>query len=199
MDYYPIIAANCQSSIESISLAVDDLAEPIGLAAQRICQALLEDRKLLCCGVGADSALSQLMVTNMLTHFEHDRPALPALALANDGAMAIASSGDPDDSYGRQLRALGQAGDVLLCISSGAGHGCMTQAVLSAHERNMDVIALSNSRDDRLAGALSNHDILIGVPAARQPRVLELQLLALHCLCELIDHSLFGNYSGDNV
>lgn len=199
MDYYPTIAANCQSSIECIALAVDDLAAPLGLAAELMCHALLEDHKLLCFGVGPDSALSQLFVTTMMTHFEHDRPALPAIALAYDGAIATASNDDSDDSYGRQLRALGQQGDILLCISSGVGHGCITQAVHSAHERNMSVVALSNGADTRLEAALSNQDVLIPVPAARQPRVLELQLLALHCLCELIDNSLFGNYPGDAI
>ena len=91
--------------------------------------------------------------SNLLSRFEHERPALPALALGSDGAnlTAIAESSGLNEIFSRQLRALGQAGDVLLCISSSDGANNLLRAVQAAHERNMAVVVLSNVADSELA------------------------------------------------
>jgi phosphoheptose isomerase len=197
MDYYKIIAENFQSTIETIALSVDTLAEPIERASQLMVRALLEDRKILACGNGVDGALAQLFASNLLSRFEHDRPALPALALNSDGASltAIAQSGGINDVYSRQLRALGQGGDILLCINSAATAGNLLRAIQAAHERNMAVIALSNVADGELSTLLQAEDVELRIDATRPPRVVELHTMSIHCLCELIEHSLFGSYN----
>ena len=123
MDYYQIIAESFQSTIETIALSVDQLAGPIENGCQLMTQALLEDRKIVACGNGVDAALAQLFTSNLLSRFEHERPALPALTLGGDGASltAIVQSSGVNDIFSRQVRALGQPGDVLLCISSSTG------------------------------------------------------------------------------
>jgi D-sedoheptulose 7-phosphate isomerase len=194
MDYYQIIAENFQNTIESIALSVDNLAEPIERGSQMMARALLEDRKIVACGNGVDAALAQLFVSNLLSRFEHERPALPALTLGSDGASitAIAHSSGVIDIFSRQLRALGQDGDVLLCINSSGGANNLLRAVQAAHERNMTVVALSNTGDSELSALIRGEDVELRVDAPRQPRIVELHTMAIHCLCQLIDHSLFG-------
>jgi phosphoheptose isomerase len=196
MDYYEIISSNFQSTIETIAVSVDTLAEPVGLASQLMVRALLEDRKIMACGNGVDGALAQLFAANLLSRFEHDRPALPALALNSDGASltAIAHTGGLNDIYSRQLRALGQAGDVLLCISSAGEANNLLRAVQAAHERGMAVVALSNATDGELGTLLQQGDVEIRIDSLRRPRVVELHTMTLNCLCELIEHSLFGSH-----
>jgi len=197
MDYYQIIADNFQSTIETIAMSVDNLAPSIELGNQLMTRALLEDRKIVACGNGVDAALAQLFSSNLLSRFEHERPALPALALGNDGGnvTAIAHSSGVNEIFSRQLRALGQAGDVLLCISSSSGANNLLRAVQTAHERNMGVVVLSNPGDSELSTLIRTEDVEISIEATRQPRIVELQTMAIHCLCELIDHSLFGAYN----
>ena len=194
MDYYQIIAENFQSTIETIALSVDNLAEPIERGSQLMARALLEDRKIVACGNGVDAALAQLFTCNLLSRFELERPALPALTLGGDGASitAIAHSSGVIDIFSRQLRAVGQAGDVLLCINSSGGANNLLRAVQAAHERNMTVVALSNTGDSELSTLMSAEDVELRVDAPRQPRIVELHTMAIHCLCELIDNSLFG-------
>jgi len=194
MDYYQIIAENFQNTIETIALSVDNLAEPIERGSQLMVQALLEDRKIVACGNGVDAALAQLFTCSLLSRFEHERPALPALTLAGDGASitAIAHSSGVIDIFSRQLRALGQAGDVLLCINSSDGANDLLRALQAAHERNMTVVALTNTGDNELSTLLRAEDVELRVDALRRPRIVELHTMAIHCLCELIDHSLFG-------
>ena len=196
MDHYPIIAENFQSTIETIALSVDNLAEPIERGSQLMTRALLEDRKIIACGNGVDAALAQLFTCNLLSRFEHERPALPALTLGGDGASitAITHSSGVVNIFSRQLRALGQAGDVLLCINSSGGANNLLRAVQAAHERNMTVVALSNAGDSEFSTLIRAQDVELRVDTRRQPRIVELHTMAIHCLCELIDHGLFGTY-----
>ena len=197
MDYYQIISSNFQSTIETIAASVDDLAEPVNRASTLMVKALLADRKIIACGNGPDGTLAQLFACNLISRFEHDRPALPALALNSDGASltAIADTGGFNDIYSRQIRALGQPGDVLLCISSAGEANNLLRAAQAAHERNMEVVALSNATDSEFGTLLQSEDVEIRIDSLRRPRVVELHTMTINCLCELIEHSLFGSYS----
>lgn len=197
MDYYQIIADNFQSTIETIAMSVDSLAETIEHSSQLMAKALLADRKIIACGNGVDAAMAQLFACNLINRFEEDRPALPVLTLGAESACvtAIALSSSINDIFSRQLRALGQAEDVLLCINSSRGAGNLLRAVQTAQERNMSVILLSNSRDGELGALIRPEDVQLQVHATRQARIVEMHTMVIHCICELIDHSLFGNYN----
>ena len=198
MDFYQIIAENFQSTIETIALSVDNIAEPIQSASQVLVTALLDDHKVICCGNGVDACTAQLFANYFISRFEQERPALPALALAADGSSVTAigqGSGSISDVFSRQLRALGQAGDVLFCVNSSAGADNLVRAIQAAHERNMHVIALSNGEDAGLGTLLAAGDVELRVEAPRQPRVVEVHTMAVHNLCELVEHTLFGSYN----
>jgi len=196
MDYYQIIADNFQSTIETIAMSVDDLATAIERGSQLMSTALLTDRKIIACGNGVDAALAQLFVCNLLNRFEQDRPALPAISLAADNASmtAIAQSGAFNDIFSRQLRALGQAGDVLLCISSFESASNLLRAVQMAQDREMSVVVMSSLRENSLGAILRPDDVELRINATRRARIVEMHTMAIHSFCELIDHCLFGGY-----
>jgi phosphoheptose isomerase len=199
MDYYQIIANNFQSTIETIAMSVDGLAETIEQGSQLMAKALLADRKIIACGNGVDAAVAQLFACNLINRFEQDRPALPVLTLGADSACitAIAQSSNINDIFSRQLRALGQAEDILLCINSSRGAGNLLRAVQTAQDRNMGVILLSNSQDGELGALIRPEDVQLQIHATRQARILEMHTMVIHSFCELVDHSLFGNYTGE--
>ena len=196
MDYYQIISEHFQDTVETIAASVDNLAGPIELASGLMARGLLEDHKIMACGNGVDGTLAQAFSINLMSRFENDRPALPALALNNDGAnlTAIARAGSVNDIYSRQVRALGHAGDVLLCINSSGFSNDLSRAIQAAHERGMGVVVLSSSRDGELVTLLQSDDVELQVDSLRQPRTVELHTMIVHCLCVLIEHSLFGSY-----
>lgn len=200
MDYYQRIAENFQQTIEAIAMSVDSLAPPIEQSAQMMTRALLEDRKIIVCGNGSDAALGQLFVSNLLDRVEQERPALPALSLGVDATSltAIACSNDLQDIFARQIHALGQAGDILLCINSNSrGHDNLGEALRAATDRNMAVILLSNSRDKQLGPLLQPDSVELPVAAPRKPRVVELHSMIIQSLCDLIELNLFGAYEQD--
>jgi len=197
MDYYQIIANNFQANIEVISLSVNELAPAIEQSSRLMAAALLNDCKIIVCGNGPDAALAQLFSCTLLSRLENERPALPALCLSSDSSAltAIAAANGINDIFSRQVRALGQGGDILLCISSGEGHNNLIRAVQCAHERNMHVIALSNTGSGELSTLLTSEDIELTIRAPKRSQMIELQTMVIHNLCELIDRTLFDSYT----
>lgn len=196
MDHYERIASHCQDTIESIAMSVDQLAGGLEEAASLMTAALLADGKIIACGNGADAALAQLFVCQLLGSLEQERPALPALSLASDGAAvtAVTQQGGPNEVFARQLRALGQPGDVLLCINGAEGSGNLLRAVQAAMERNMAVVLLTNSDDGELGSLMRAEDAVLRIQAARSSQRIELFTLVLNCCSELIDQTLFGGH-----
>ena len=193
MDYYQLIASNFQATIEVLAMSVDDLAEPIAQGSQLMSEALLADRKILCCGNGADAALAQLLACSLLDQYERERPALPALSLAADSASvtAIGDSLGIEEIFSRQVRALGQPRDILVCINSNPSTPRnLQQAFGAAAEREMQTLVISAGKPADTAG---NPDMVtIGAGTGTRHRTIEIQTMIIHCLCELLDQHLFG-------
>lgn len=199
MDYYQIIAERFQGAIESIAMSVDQLAGPIAQGSELMTQVLLQGGKIFCCGNGPDAALSQLFCNCLLNNPEQDRPALPAFNLSADSSNLAGALGSDARAhvYARQIRALGQDGDLLLVIDSGAAELSLPAAVEAAREQGMLIVALGNNENSKLAEALDPSDACIQVEANTRSRRIELQTMALHSVCQLIDLSLFGDHNQD--
>jgi phosphoheptose isomerase len=56
----------------------------------------------------------------------------------------------------------------------------------------MSVVALTGKNGGPIAAALGGRDVEIRVPAQRTCRIQEVHLLAIHCLCDLIDARMLG-------
>lgn len=174
--------------------AAEVLAEPIAEAAERIVQCLLADGKVLSCGNGGATADAQHFASRLVHRYERDRPGLAAIALTADSSIltAIANDHDYAQVFSRQIKALGLPGDILLAISTSGNSLNVLEAVRAAHDKEMHVIALTGQDGGELCTLLDDDDILICVPADTAARILEVHLLAIHCLCDSIDYQLLG-------
>lgn len=197
MDTYDRITLGFQETIEAITGSVDLLSDPLQQATERIVTALLNDGKILCCGTGANAAMVQLLVGHFLNRYEYDRPSLPAMNLCSDAATlaAIANSAGINDIFSKQVRALGQTGDVLVTISNESNSSSLIQAVSAAHERDICVISLNGSPPVDISALLLTEDVELAVVANRPARITEIHAMIIHQLCELVDNALFGNYN----
>lgn len=188
------VQSNFQQHLETVQAHVDELAPRITAGAERMIQALLADRKVLACGNGGSAADSQHFSSELLNRFELERPGLPAIALTTDSSTitSIANDYNYDDIFAKQVRALGQPGDVLLAISTSGNSRNVVRAVEAAREREMTVVALNGRDGGQIAAALGEHDVNICVNGPSTARIQELHIIAIHCLCDLIDHRLLG-------
>jgi D-sedoheptulose 7-phosphate isomerase len=181
-------------SIQTQQDAMTYLCELIEYASQRLVTALLNDKKILVCGNGRSAASAQLLSSAMLNQFERDRPSLPVIALTTDNATitAIANDYSFDDIFAKQLRAIGQSGDMLVVYATGNNSANISKVVSTAHDKDISVIALTGNNGGMTAPLLRETDIEIRVPSNSNARIQEVHVLITHCLCDLIDHQLFG-------
>ncbi len=187
------IKQNFEDSIQTKILAADSLPEVIHAAGETLVQCLLSGGKILSCGNGGSAGDAQHFASEMLNRFENERPSLPALALTADTSTITAISNDYnyEEIFSKQIKALGQAGDILLAISTSGQSKNVVQAVLTAQQRGMQIIALTGRDGGALASILSENDVEIRVPSQSTARIQEVHLLIIHCLCDFIDHRLF--------
>jgi D-sedoheptulose 7-phosphate isomerase len=170
------------------------IAPQIVLAGELLVHSLLNEGKIMACGNGGSAADAQHFTSELINRFEAERPALPAIALTTDSSAitSIANDYQFDDIFSRQIHALGRAPDVLLAISTSGQSNSIVQAIKAAHEREVQVIALTGKDGGQVASTLSNNDIELRVPAEQTARIQETHITIIHALCDLIDHQLFG-------
>ncbi len=140
------------------------------------------------------SVMPNIFPLSCLTALRSERPGLPALALTTDSSTltAIANDYHYDEIFSKQVSALGQAGDILLAISTSGNSSNIITAIQAAHERQMRVVALTGKDGGKMADLFAEEDIEIRVPSNRTARIQEVHLVAIHCLCDYIDTQLFG-------
>ncbi|GAW85394.1 D-sedoheptulose 7-phosphate isomerase [Bathymodiolus platifrons methanotrophic gill symbiont] len=182
-------------SIQTQQLVLDELSDFIEFAAQQIVNVLLADKKVLSCGNAVSISNAQYFTSIMINRYDRVRPSLPAISLVNDVQMitSIASMHHYDDIFAKQLRALGQAADVLLIYSVEGSPLNLIKLINAAHDTQISVILLVGENETTLPSLLHESDVCISVPSQSVQRIQEAHLLITHCLCDLVDSQLFGN------
>ena len=195
MDLTLRINKQFDDSAETKRQSRDVLAKPIAETIQAMAECLRKDAKILCCGNGGSAADSQHFAAELINRFEMERPELAAIALTTDSSVltSIANDYDYNQIFSKQVRGLGRKGDVLLAISTSGNSINVIAAIEAAHARNMIVVALTGRDGGKMGAVLKPGDIHICVPAKVTARIQEVHLLVLHCICDGIDHVLYGD------
>lgn len=186
-----------QHFIDSADLkyqAAQTLSHPIAAAVQAVLACVTSGGKVLACGNGGSAADAQHFAAEFVGRFERERPELGAIALTTDSSILTAVANDYDFNvvFAKQVRALGQPGDVLLAFSTSGNSANVLAAIEAAHEREMSVVALTGKGGGKIGSALRETDVHICVPHDRTARIQEVHLLVLHCLCDGVDAQLLG-------
>src|SRR5260363_227195 len=155
---------------------------------------LANNGKILVCGNGGSAADAQHFAAELIGRFERERPSLAAIALCADTAALTAIGNDYGftQAFARQIRGLGQPGDVLMALSTSGNSENVLAAVDQAHESGMSVIALTGKGGGCARDALLDTDLHLCVPSASTMRIQEAHALIIHCLCDGIDFMLLG-------
>ncbi len=188
------IAAHFEESARLKLAAAAALTDPVARAGRLFAQSLKAGNKAMACGNGGSAADSQHFVAELINRFERERPPLAAVALTTDTSTltSIANDYAYQQVFSKQVRAIGRRGDVLLAISTSGNSGNVLDAVQVAHEHGVQVVALTGAGGGKIVAALESSDVSICVPHKVTARIQEVHLLVLHCLCDVIDHELFG-------
>ncbi len=190
-----------QHFIDSADLkyqAAQVLSAPIAAAIQALTACVTSGGKVLACGNGGSAADAQHFAAELVGRFERERPEIGAIALTTDSSIltAVANDYQFNEIFARQVRALGQPGDVLLAMSTSGNSANVLAAIDAAHQREMIVLALTGRGGGKMASLLRDTDVHICVPHDRTARIQEVHLLVLHCLCDGVDTQLLGEQEG---
>lgn len=194
MPLHDRILGHFQVSAQTILNTAEELAPSIEQGARLMVHCLTQGGKIMACGNGGSAADAQRFVAQMVHRFEQERPGLAAIALTTDSSTLTSIANDTayDQVFARQVKVLGQPGDILLAISTSGNSPSVLQAVDAAHTRSVHVIALSGRSGGKLAEHLVDDDVLLCALAESSARIQEIHLLTIHCLCDAVDSVLLG-------
>ncbi|HMK44706.1 MAG TPA: D-sedoheptulose 7-phosphate isomerase [Dissulfurispiraceae bacterium] len=162
----------------------------IAECAQMIADAFNEGKKLLLFGNGGSACDASHIAAEFVNRFKKDRPGLPALALNTDMAVITSISNDYsyDNIFARQIKTLGDAGDIAMAISTSGGSKNVIKAVEVARKKGIKVIGLTGTKGDKFAGRC---DMAFVVPSEDTPRIQETHITLAHVICQIVEEILF--------
>ncbi|MEG6504933.1 D-sedoheptulose 7-phosphate isomerase [Nitratidesulfovibrio sp. 1201_IL3209] len=160
--------------------------------ARQMALTLARGRKIMFCGNGGSAADAQHLAAEFVNRFMMERPPLPALALTTDTSILTAIGNDYgfEQVFQKQVQALGQAGDMLVGISTSGNSPNVVLALKAAREKGVTTVGMTGRGGGEMAPLC---DYLLDVSDRRTPLVQEIHITVGHLLCQLTDHFLFEN------
>ncbi|MFM2345203.1 MAG: phosphoheptose isomerase [Pseudomonadota bacterium] len=178
-----------QNSINNITDSLK-LVPQLEIAGKILVNAINNGNKILICGNGGSAADSQHMAAEIIGRFEVERRAFPAIALNTDTSILTAVGNDYgfNDIFSRQVQGLGNAGDVLIGISTSGNSKNVVQAIHVAKQKNMVIIGFCGKNGGQMQELLAEQPhINLCATGANTARIQEVHGIWIHALCELID------------
>jgi D-sedoheptulose 7-phosphate isomerase len=159
-------------------------------AVQIVTTAFKNGNKVLFCGNGGSAADAQHLAAEFSGRFYKDRPALPAEALhANTSYLtAVANDYSFEVIYARIIDGTGNAGDVIIGLSTSGNSINIVKAFESARAKGMKTIGFTGATGGTMK-AFS--DVLLNVPSTDTPRIQESHIMIGHIICQLVEENLF--------
>ena len=187
LDVHQIIKESADLKSAMLSKCANDIQS----AAEMMIDAVINGKKILWCGNGGSAADAQHMAAELMGGLRnHDRPAIASIALTTDSSFVTAWANDTgyESIFSRQIEGLGDAGDVLVAISTSGNSPNVIRAIEVAKSRAISVIVLTGKSGGKMADCST--DITICIPSNDTQRIQEGHLLAEHILCESLEAAI---------
>lgn len=188
-DIYKMIQASIDA--KQAMLRDEALLQSISAVADLIVEAFRKGRKVLWAGNGGSAADAQHMAGELVNKFCMDRPGLPSIALTTDSSVLTSIGNDFsfDRVFARQVEALGNAGDILIGISTSGNSKNLVEAARVCKEKGVVTVAMVGSAPCEM----DSWDYVLHLPSHETPRIQECQTLVGHILCYYVEKAIFGN------
>ena len=194
MENRKLVRSIIEESIRVKSLCASQCLDGIAQAGEIVADTVSVGNKILCCGNGGSAADAQHFSAELLNRFERERKELAALALTTDSSTltSIANDYSFDNIFDKQIKALGNKGDVLLAITTSGNSKNITNAIIAGQEKEMTVILLSGKNGGEAALKLTGKDLELRVPSQSTARIQESHIMMLHCICAIVDQKSYN-------
>ncbi len=172
--------------LQTVEKLLHTLSDDIAQGCETVQNTLANNHKILLIGNGGSAADAQHIATEMICRYKTTRPALPAIALENNGALLTAIGNDLGfgNIFSRQIEALAQKGDLLIAISTGGESENILAAIQTAKKLGCSTLGLGGKNGGKMQ-TLCDHTII--VPSDDTPRIQEAHTLIGHIFAEAVD------------
>jgi len=157
---------------------------------EAVTAALKAGNKILLFGNGGSAADAQHLAAEFVNRFVIERPPLPAIALTTDTSIITSIGNDYDfsDIFSKQIRAIGQKGDIAWGMSTSGASANVIKALEIAKKMGMITIGLTGRDGGDVARMV---DYALNVSSTSTPRIQEVHITVGHVICEMVDFKLF--------
>lgn len=157
---------------------------------EAVTAALKDGNKILFFGNGGSAADAQHLAAEFVNRFVIERPPLPAIALTTDTSVITSIANDYDfvDIFSKQIRAIGQKGDIAWGMSASGTSANVVKALETAKKIGMVTVGLTG-RDGGDVARIVDH--ALNVSSTSTPRIQETHITVGHVICEMVDFKLF--------
>jgi len=187
------LTAHFRHSVATLESAAQDrrLHATIIAIAEALTRAFRDGRKLLVAGNGGSAADAQHIAGEFLSRLNFDRNPLPAVALTTDTSVLTAIGNDYgfDKIFERQVRGLGQKGDVFIAISTSGRSPNILTALKVARAMGIVTVGFTGARGNEMPALC---DLCLQAPAEATPLIQQVHIVAAHAICGLVERTLFG-------
>ena len=184
------IKKQVEESILTKHLLIESGLSDIEEAAGLLIDAVNTSKKILWCGNGGSAADAQHLATELMGGMgDHDSKPIPSIALTTDSSFITAWANDTDFSsiFSRQIQGIGDAGDVLVGISTSGNSENVINAIRQANFKKLKTITLTGKTAGKIDGLA---DITIKVPSENTQRIQECHIMIGQILCSLVEESV---------
>jgi D-sedoheptulose 7-phosphate isomerase len=141
--------------------------------------------KLLIAGNGGSAADAMHLAEEFVVRFRRNRRALPAIALCDPTVVTCAGNDFGYETvFSRQVEAFGQAGDVLIVLTTSGNSENILRAIDAARGRKLTTVAFLGKDGGRARGQCNLEFI---IPSQNTARIQEGHKILYHALCEWVD------------
>ncbi|HUZ74936.1 MAG TPA: D-sedoheptulose 7-phosphate isomerase [Stellaceae bacterium] len=171
------------------------LADPgtlaaVGQIAELCVTALRAGRKILFAGNGGSAADAQHLAAELVGKLAYDRPGLAAMSLTTDTSIltAVANDYGYEDTFARQVDAVGATGDVLVGISTSGRSRNVLKAFAAARAKGIATIGMTGRGGGDFPPLC---DLCLCVPSAETQKIQEAHIVLGHIFCAIVERQMF--------
>lgn len=166
--------------------------EKINKAIELCVSAIKNGKSILTCGNGGSAADATHIAGELVMRFMKDRRAFRCICLSDNSGTITACANDVDYSFifERQVEAFGDAGGVLIAISTSGNSPNVVRAVERAKIMGVNVIALTGEGGGKLA---KHADVLLDIPSKQTPCIQQAHECIYHYMCGKIEDAVVGS------
>lgn len=189
---------NSFAQISQNFVKLQEKATTIEQISQLWINAISQGKKVIFCGNGGSAADSQHLAAELMGRYKFDRAPMPAMSLTVDTSALTAIGNDYgyDKVFSRQLRGIGNTGDVIVGISTSGNSKNILDAFAVAKEKGIKTIAFTGEHGGKMREVA---DVCLNVPSNTTNNIQEMHIACGHMICGIVENHFFGQQNQEKV